>query len=80
MAVLTYHSLEDRRVKDRFVRLEQPARDVPADLPLRHDQLATGDFRRVTRKPIRPSTAEQNNNPSSRSARLRVIERRGAGA
>jgi len=60
LAVISYHSLEDRRVKEAF-RLR--ARE--------------GDIEVVTAKPVRPSDAEVAENPRSRSARLRVVRRRG---
>lgn len=70
LVVITYHSLEDRMVKnimktgnvegkqqqDFFGRIESP-------------------FRLVTNKPIVPTQDEQNQNPRSRSAKLRVAER-----
>jgi 16S rRNA (cytosine1402-N4)-methyltransferase len=70
LAVISYHSLEDRRVK-RFLRygnLEgQPLRDV-------YGQLQT-PWRPLTRRPIRPSDDEIAANPRARSARLRLAER-----
>lgn len=73
MAVLAYHSLEDRRVK-RFFR--HAARDCvcPPDFPV----CACGKVRRcrrVTRSPIMPPKEETARNPRARSARLRVVER-----
>jgi len=56
--VLSYHSLEDRIVKNAFKRLAQE-----------------GQFRLITKKPLRPGTEERRLNPSSRSARLRITER-----
>ncbi|HIK37861.1 MAG: 16S rRNA (cytosine(1402)-N(4))-methyltransferase RsmH [Geminocystis sp.] len=55
IAVISFHSLEDRIVKNQF----------------RHHPL----LKIVTKKPIVPSIAEKNNNPRSRSAKLRVAER-----
>jgi len=57
-AVLAYHSIEDRAVKEAF----------------RH-QAREGLVRVITKKPLRPSEAERRDNPRSRSARLRVVER-----
>lgn len=73
MAVLAYHSLEDRRVK-RFFR--RAARDCvcPPDFPV----CACGKVRRcrrITRSPIMPEEEETKRNPRARSARLRVVER-----
>lgn len=56
--VVSYHSLEDRRVKLSFRERKQEA----------------GRWVLITSKPIRPSAEEQRANPRSRSARLRVLE------
>jgi 16S rRNA (cytosine1402-N4)-methyltransferase len=73
LAVIAFHSLEDRIVK-RFLR--QAASDCicPPDLPVcRCEHTAT--MRIVTPKPITPSAAELARNRRSRSARLRIAER-----
>jgi len=75
MAVITFHSLEDRVVKD-FGRAR--ARDYTfiggVDVPeLREPR--TPELRIVTRKAIAPSEAELAANPRSRSAQLRVMEK-----
>lgn len=73
VAVISYHSLEDRLVKQRF-RLEAKDCICPPSLPeCGCDHRAT--LRILTRKPIRPSSQEVRDNPRSRSARLRVAER-----
>ncbi len=59
LAVIAFHSLEDRKVKQAFRGYAQQGLGVL-----------------VTRKPVRPSEAEAETNPRSRSARLRVFERR----
>ncbi|MDQ7041094.1 MAG: 16S rRNA (cytosine(1402)-N(4))-methyltransferase RsmH [Rhodothermus sp.] len=70
LAVLSYHSLEDRRVK-RFLRygnLEgKPVRDFYGRL--------LSPWRPLTRRAIRPSAVEIAANPRARSARLRIAER-----
>jgi len=64
LAVIAFHSLEDRVVKSYF---RQEARG---------DASVRGPILRVmTRKPIRPSAAERERNPRSRSARLRVAQK-----
>ncbi len=72
MAVISYHSLEDRRVK-RFFRYGNfegtPVRDL-------YGTLLT-PWRELTRRPIRPDEAEIEANPRARSARLRAAERAG---
>ena len=73
IAVIAFHSLEDRLVK-RFMTRE--ARDCicPPEIPV-----CACHHRRtlqvLTRKPIRPSPAEISANPRSRSAKLRIAER-----
>jgi 16S rRNA (cytosine1402-N4)-methyltransferase len=70
LAVISFHSLEDRLVK-RFIR--DQSRDCicpPAQPVCTCDSSPT--LRPVTRKVIRPSEAEVASNPRSRSARLRV--------
>jgi 16S rRNA (cytosine1402-N4)-methyltransferase len=74
MLVLAYHSLEDRMVKERFVdwsRTEEPD-DVPRELPRRP---RTPLVRMLTRRPLRPTEAEVEENPRAASARLRAVER-----
>ena len=73
LAVLAYHSLEDRRVKDAFRRW---AADCLC--PPRTPRCVCGwsaKVRVLTRRPLRPSDAEVARNPRARSARLRVVER-----
>jgi 16S rRNA (cytosine1402-N4)-methyltransferase len=75
LAVLAYHSLEDRRVKDAFRRW---AADCLC--PPRTPRCACGwsaKVRVLTRRPLRPTDAEVARNPRARSARLRVVERLG---
>lgn len=74
LAVITFHSGEDRQVKE-FFRVEARDYDLPKgedDLPhLRQPRPARGRF--VTRKAILPSEEEQRRNPRSRSAQLRAL-------
>lgn len=73
LAVIAFHSLEDRIVKEYF---RQEARgcicppEVPACICGRQPRV-----RLVTRRPIEPSPEESARNPRSRSARLRVAEK-----
>jgi 16S rRNA (cytosine1402-N4)-methyltransferase len=72
VAVLAYHSLEDRIVKRAFAEgLRSP---LPDDLPVTAEQLGT-PLRAVTRGAEAPGSDEISLNPRARSARLRVIER-----
>jgi 16S rRNA (cytosine1402-N4)-methyltransferase len=73
LAVISFHSLEDRIVKEAFNKRLNPC-TCPPDLPV----CVCGkkpDVRKVTRKPIVPSDEELERNPRSRSAKLRVIEK-----
>lgn len=74
MAVISFHSLEDRIVKHSFARLQGKC-TCPPDFPeCRCDPEEL--LRVLTRSPIRPEKDEVRDNPRSRSARMRVIERR----
>lgn len=72
-AVISYHSLEDRIVKRRFLEGASGC-ECPPELPVCVCGVEP-DLRLVTRKPIRPTEAEVEANPRSRSARLRVAEK-----
>lgn len=74
LAVITFHSLEDRLVKQRFASLCKGC-ICPSDFP----QCVCGKEPRgklVNRKPIEASNIELEKNNRSRSAKLRIIERR----
>ena len=73
LAVISFHSLEDRIVK-RFMRDCAKPDALPARLPLRADQLPQPRLRLVGRAQ-RPSAAEVAANPRARSAVMRVAER-----
>jgi 16S rRNA (cytosine1402-N4)-methyltransferase len=75
LAVISFHSLEDRIVK-HFMR-ESARADVPIRLPLRESELPQPKLRLVG-KALRPSAEEIADNPRARSATLRVAERTGA--
>ena len=79
LAVVSFHSLEDRAVKEfvraRSGRTPAPSRHAP---PRREQQAAT--LRDLTRRPVVPSDAEVAANPRARSARLRVAEKIGSAA
>ncbi len=73
IAIITFHSLEDRIVKTEFERRLDPC-TCPKDFPV----CVCGkvaDVKRVTRKPIAPSEEETESNPRARSAKLRVLEK-----
>ncbi len=73
LAVISFHSLEDRIVK-RFIRAEQDRDDLPANFPVRASELPQPRLMAVGRA-IKPGAAEIKRNPRSRSAVLRVAER-----
>lgn len=73
LAVITFHSLEDRIVKQTFNRWVKPC-TCPPEIPVcvcGKAQLAE----HVTRKPVKASAAELEQNPRSRSATLRAISK-----
>jgi 16S rRNA (cytosine1402-N4)-methyltransferase len=73
LAVIAYHSLEDRMVKE-FIRLNERSCVCPPEL-LRCRCNAQPLLKRLTRKAVRPMPAETQSNRRARSARLRVAER-----
>ncbi len=73
MVVISYHSLEDRMVKQFFRRSEKRC-VCPPELP----QCICGEpgnLRILTRRPVRPEAEEIQENPRARSARLRAAEK-----
>ncbi|MBI3547009.1 MAG: 16S rRNA (cytosine(1402)-N(4))-methyltransferase RsmH [Gammaproteobacteria bacterium] len=72
LAVISFHSLEDRIVK-HFLRAEAKGDELPPDFPVRQDYFQPRI--KVIGKPIRASVAEARRNPRARSAVLRVAER-----
>ena len=76
LCIITFHSLEDRIVKEAFGRRLNPC-TCPKDLPV----CICGkkpDVKKVTGKPITASEEELEANPRARSAKLRIIEKRRA--
>jgi len=72
-AAISFHSLEDRMVKEKFRALTQGC-TCPPDLPICACG-AKASFAPVTRKPIVAGDAEVAANPRARSAKLRVLEK-----
>ena len=73
LAVISFHSLEDRLVK-RFIRDQARGCTCPPDFPV----CVCGNepvLRSLTRKAVRPSAAELAHNPRAGSARLRAAVR-----
>ena len=73
LCIITFHSLEDRIVKNAFRKQENPC-TCPPEFPVcvcGKKPLA----KVITRKPILPSEEELEENHRSRSAKLRILER-----
>lgn len=70
LVVISYHSLEDRLVKN-FIRSGNFSGTISKDLYGN----VQAPFHAINKKPIQPSETEIMNNPRSRSARLRIAER-----
>ena len=74
LCIITFHSLEDRIVKQTYKKLQEPCtcpREFPVCICKQESQIKI-----ITRKPILPTDAEIEENPRSRSAKLRIIEKR----
>ena len=71
--VISYHSLEDRIVKQFFRNASR--RTVPSGHKLIPDTELTPLLRIVTPRPVEPSAEETGGNPRARSARMRIAER-----
>ena len=78
IAVIAFHSLEDRIVKQHFRRESRDCVCPPRTPACTCGHRAT--LREVTRRPRKPAAAEVARNPRARSARLRVAEALGAEA
>lgn len=74
IAVISFHSLEDRLTK-LFMRKHSQREQLPPGLPLREDQIADHRTLKTVTKAIKPSTEEVKLNPRCRSSVLRVAER-----
>ena len=73
LCIITFHSLEDRIVKTIFRKNENPC-TCPSDFPVCVcGKKSKGKV--ITRKPILPSEQEMEENPRSKSAKLRIFER-----
>ena len=70
-AIITFHSLEDRLVKNFFRR---GSFDEPEQNPFTNTETVS-ELKTITRKPVVPTDEELKKNPRSRSAKLRVAEK-----
>jgi 16S rRNA (cytosine1402-N4)-methyltransferase len=73
LAVISFHSLEDRIVKDFFREQSKDRVNPPYERIYEEERRAT--LKEVNRKPITPSDDEIKNNPRARSAKLRIAEK-----
>src|SRR5215211_1082295 len=73
LAVISFHSLEDRIVKDFFREQSKDRVNPPYERIYEEERRAT--LKEVNRKPITPSDEEIKNNPRARSAKLRIAEK-----
>lgn len=78
LAVVSFHSLEDRIVKDFLRKHSGDVPTVSRHMPAAASAGPTPRFRLIRRGTQKPSDAETRRNPRSRSARLRVAERTSA--
>jgi 16S rRNA (cytosine1402-N4)-methyltransferase len=72
LAVISYHSLEDRMVKNHFRDLSQ---DIPRQPGMHDSEIKIPLLKRISGKPVIASKEESESNPRARSAKLRVAER-----
>ena len=73
LAVISFHSLEDRIVKGFFREQSKDLVNPPYERIYEEERKAT--LKEVNRKPITPSEEETKNNPRARSAKLRIAEK-----
>ena len=71
LVVISFHSLEDRIVK-QFMRTQEKGKELPLDLPVRHTEIQSR--LKVIGKPLRADEDEVRRNPRARSAVLRIAE------
>jgi len=72
LAIITFHSLEDRIVKQAFVSVSKVIGDR-LNIPTKQKE---ADYKLITTHPIIPSELEMEENHRSKSAKLRIIERK----
>ena len=75
LSIISFHSLEDRMVK-QFIKKNSKGKEVPRGLPILESELNKDIPLKAVGKAIMPSEAEIEANPRSRSAVLRVAEKR----
>jgi 16S rRNA (cytosine1402-N4)-methyltransferase len=80
LAIVSFHSLEDRAVKTFLAARSGTGSGVSRHAPADPKRRLGPSFRLLSRRPIRPSEAELQRNARARSARLRAAERLAPGA
>lgn len=73
LAVITFHSLEDRKVKQFFQAESKDCLCPPEQIICTCGH--TASLKVITKKPVKPSQEEVKKNPRARSAKLRVVEK-----
>ena len=74
MCILSYHSVEDRKVKETLASFERDCL-CPPELPVCRCGGGHRQLKKVLRKPGLPTAIERARNPRARSAKLRVMEK-----
>lgn len=80
LVVVSFHSLEDRVVKEFMRRRSGAAASVSRHIPANDQAAPEPRFAVLTKKPVIPGEAESDANPRARSAKMRVAERTAAPA
>ncbi len=80
LAIITFHSLEDKLVKETFTELagKKFLKDLPREIPLTQEDITSYNLTKgkiIKPFPIKPSSSEVNTNPRARSAKLRIFEK-----
>ena len=70
MGIISYHSLEDRKVKQRFKNLTTSQKDAITGAPI-----CPPSYELLTKKAVQANLQEIESNPRARSARLRIIKK-----
>lgn len=75
LAVVSFHSLEDRIVKDFLRKRSATTVALSRHMPAANDDVPNPSFRLLSKKAVTPTDEETRENPRARSAKLRIAER-----